>query len=430
MSSQPIVYAGPGLLRSGNTLSVNPNLRLQTLHVRDKLSCPEPLDASDAATRQFVLDSISKGGVVPGDGIDITTERKVSVKNDLVLKSLKLTSSELSDDGRNVITKGYVDAAVTPLVTKSYVDDNLKGLAKTSEITSAVEPLATRTYVTSFMDQFVSHENLSTAIQPFAKEQDVKNALNEKATTYYVDDAIKNLVKKTDLDNAVSSLASRDYVTQNVQNFPTRDEVRDKINSTADTVTQSLLSRITDAVTPLASKTYVDTALESKLSTSYVDKAIAPLATKSQLDKAISSLATESYVDTVTIDKVDKTYVQDELENLRNTIATYVDKTISTSSFPITYPIQHVQPSEGDTIESNGKTLLLINPNTSLSSLTLRFPSDSEDGKYLMVTAAKSIDSITYDNLKTLNNVTSDKFDVGTTRKWVYSTAVNAWLSI
>lgn len=431
-TTQPTVYAGPGLLRSGITLSINPNLRLRTLQVQDRIAVPDPLDPSDAANRRFVENTISTSGVVAGDGVTIGTDRKVYLNKDLVLDTVKLTGT--LDDGQSAVTRQYVDTAVTPLATKSYVDDNLKGLAKTNDITSAIEPLATRTYVTSFMENFVNEETLSNVIQPFARKTDVENALADKATIHYVNDAVKNSVSKTELDWKISEFVSRDYVSENIKNFATKEEVNNNLASATTLLNENLKTDLTNKIhetlQPLASKTYVDDAINNSLSSTYIDKAIAPLATKSQLDKVVSVLATESYVDNAIQNMVNKSYIDEELENMRNRISTYVDSTLHGSNFPIVYQIQHTVPSEGDTIESNGKSLLLLDPSTSLSKLTLLFPSNPEDGKYLIVTTTRRVEEITYGNLKTAGyiKIVPHSFAAGQSEKWVFSSTVNAWL--
>src|SRR3978361_2012553 len=152
--NSPYMLAGPGLLRSESTLTVNPNMKLRTLIVRDKLTVPTTLDTTDAASKKYVDDAVSTGGIVSGTGITINDQRQVSLADDLVVRSIKLTGQTGSSGPTSVVNKAYVDAAVSPLVTQQYVNDNFSNLATQNDILTQLEPYATRVYVTSFNNQF------------------------------------------------------------------------------------------------------------------------------------------------------------------------------------------------------------------------------------------------------------------------------------
>ena len=431
----PYMLAGPGLLRSGNTLAVNPNLKLQTLQIRDKISIPNPQDTYDAANRFYVDNAISQNGLMAGKNMLLTDSRQITLADDIAVATLKLTGT-VGSDPSSAVPKSYVDATVQPLATKTYVDTAVQGMAKQSDITSAIEPFATRTYVTSYMGQFVAKDDLSSAIAPFARSDDVAVKLNNKADLAYVQSVLSKTVTSTDLDSRIAPLVSKSYVDDSIAPLASKDSVTQQIRSTVSDINSNVDGKISQAVSGLAStsyvNTYVDNVAKTTFSTTYVDEKIAPLATKAQVNSLVVNLAEESYVDDAVAPLASKTYVDDAVEDVSNRVSTYVDKTVSAATFPVVYPVQYSTPSEGDTVESDGRTLLLLDPKVSLSNLTIISPTDTPDGKYFIVTSSQEVSNVTWEGLTAAGSISSPGkgLSAGIPKKFVYSTKANAWFTL
>ena len=425
------MYAGPGLLRSGSTLSVNPNLKLQTLQIRDRIVVPNPLDVSEAANKRYVDEATSKSFYSVGNGLKIESDsRLISLQDDVTVKSLKL-SGQISSDGSSVVTKSYVDNATKPLVSLSYVQDSLKNVVKTEDLKNATDSLASRVYVSTFMDRFATKDVLDEAVKPLARSDNVQTALNNKADISYVQNEVAGCVKKYSVIDILQPFAEKAFVEQSIANFISKDDVYKQIQTSADLINANISSTIDNAIQPLATKSYVDETARNAFSTTYVDKAIQPLATKAHVDNVVAKLAEEAYVDEAVSSLVSKTYVDDAVEQVTTKLSKYIDRTFSSASFPI-IPIQHVVPDNDDTVEiDDDKTLLFINPKTSLDHLIISFPNDVEDGKYFIITTSKTIKEVKLENLVLASDTDQSKeYTAGSDKKFVYSAAAKAWVAL
>lgn len=425
MSESNYMLAGPGLLRSDFTMSVNPHLKLKSLSIRDRIVVPDPSEPSEAANRRYVDQTISRTGVVPGFGINIDQSRKISLQDDLTLNSLKIIGN-LSDDGRNVVTKDYVDGAVIPLVSRSYVDDRLKRLATKNEVVNAVEPLATRVFISTLMDKFVEKETLQKSIKPLTIQSEIEPILNDKASILFVQNEIKKC--QENFIEITQSFVEKKFIMNKIKNLVTQEEVLDLISKDSNV----LHNTINDAIKPLATKEFVEKCNQKhNASIKYLKKEIEPLVTRSRMDAIVSNLAEESFVLNKIADSEQnsKSYVDSSIHVLSNTLSSYVDNSISTAIFPLEYPIQYKIPENGDTVESNGKTLFILDPVTPLETLTITFPIDVDDGKYLVISSSRDIESVTYENLVTAGDipVPSTKFKAGESKKWVFCKDAKAW---
>jgi len=423
----PPIYSGPGLLRSGSTFSVNPNLSLQTLYISNKLGVPQPVNPSDAASKTYVDDTISSHGVVAGNGIVLGSDhRTISLSQNVALNSLTITG--VPSDNDYVVTKAYVDKAVLPLAATSYVQSSLSNVATTQDVASAIANLTTRAYVVSLVENYVTFADLTLATADFPNRTDLENAVQDKATVNYVDAAVKNVVKTVDLQNALQPYVNDDLFRQSISEFVTEATVDDKLTSLRDEVSIALDTKMSSLVT----KDDVDQLTANLTTTQYVDDKIAPFAFKSYVDKRLIPLADESYVDDRIAPLATTDYVDTSVENLSNYVSSYVDETIRTASFPVIYPVQHVQPTEDQTVESDGSTVLVLDPTSPLSNIRVVFPSDVQDGTYWIITTTRNIYNIIFSNLTTSGDVSSSNrgLTAGSSFKWVYSNGARGWLSL
>ncbi|CAM6053933.1 unnamed protein product [Sphagnum tenellum] len=412
--SASLVYAGPGLLRSGTTLSVNPHLNLQTLVVKTKLTAPDPQDLSDVATRAYVDASISEHGLVAGNDLTLSstggsTLQTISLNQDLSLNSVKITGSILTD-GSSVVPKSYVDNAVTNLVTTSDLQNSISNFCTNSTLQTTIEPLATRTYVTSFLDQFVSQNALESAVSDLVSTKDLSDSIVNFATIDYVNSMVQSCVSESEFQSSTENLCTKTYVDSATAGYLTQNAL-DASNSQ---LTAGILAEIDDKIATakvgLATEAFVSDATKDFVTSSEVDIVISDFAPKVYVEELVSSLAEESYVDQKTSLLASKTYVTNALEKAVNTVNAYVDKVASSSSVQAasSYTVQYVVPANDDNVISDGNSLIILDPENALSNITVTLPVDVKDGQSITLTSSKDISKY-----RTINSIANRSFQYG-----------------
>lgn len=378
MSESSAFLAGPGLLRSGNTLSVNPSQRLKTLSVRDKITAPEPVDNSDAATKSYVDVKVEQSLPTAGSGLEITLTNSYAVKKNIDLDTITLTGPIVRND--QVITKAYVDNAVRPFATTRNVETIAADVLKKADLETAIEPFATRSYVLSLSD--------------------------EKVTKTYVDNVAENLADKKYVQEKVANLVDYAFVEKAVSGGLRKEELEARLSGLAD-------------------YSYVD--VKSKNITDFVNNAVGNLASKADLDTV-----TENF----TVDvgeglekdgkKLKLSSDQPSIVSLGNLNSLQVN---GVTKFSTSYLV----PSDNDILQIPQKTFILINPDTKLGKLTVKLPENAEDGQYLVVTASRDIDRFSIQGFAKIGDIQIPEYitmTAGTALKFVYSQDVSSWFVI
>ena len=432
MSSSPTVLAGPGLLRSGNTLSVNPNLKLRTLDVRDSITVPDPINSSEACSKQYVDNAISARGIAAGDNIQTkagssTSMTTVSLVPDLHVNSIKLTGT-IGEDATYVPNKGYVDNAVANLATKDSVAVATDGVLKSKDLQDAIEPLATRRYVSTYMDRFVENDKFSSTLEDYAKKQYVDDAIYDFATIDYVNDKAKTALSQIDLSTTLAPYATTEYVDSKTSDIVTRDDFVVSQNTLQEGILSEAKTFINDATESLASTEYVDNATSALASKDFVTSTMTNVATKNFVEELVSPLAEESYVDEQIVGLASESYVDDAVENMADTVNKYVDKVFYGKAVKQT--IQYETPADSDTIVSDESSFILLNPEGNLENLTIKLSLDVSDGTVLTVSSSKDVTNLTFSNATLLPETDGLGLVAGQSLKYIYSSSAGAWFSV
>lgn len=460
------MLAGAGLLRWGTTLSINPLQKLKKIVVAEKLTVPEPVDNSDAASKSYVDTLVESGsggstgssGGVPGDGLALV-DGKLCLADTIEVSSVKLTG--IISQNENAVPKSYVDNAVLPLPSKDYVDSKLESLSTIEFVRESVEPLASRAYVDSKSEEFASKDYVDNSVENLASKDHVGTVIQNLSSISYVDAAVSTKVGQSQLDDAVKDHASRAYVDTAVVDLASKLYVSDAVDplATKDTV----ISQITTAIEPLAEKVYVDQSLSEYAKKSYVDSTTSPLASKvfveqivgplaeeTFVDAAVANLASKTYVDSAVVELADKSYVDSAvtgvvletgpgLKKVDNVLSVLKDlghiTNVGTLSGlqvngSLTLGTQYAAPESGVTVTCDGKTFLLLNPSTSLLSLNVTFPEAPSDGQWLNILTSQDINGLNFINFTTAGSIptpTDMTMTAGSSLQFVYSTGASGW---
>jgi hypothetical protein len=429
----PPVYAGPGLLRSGTILSVNPNLKVKDLTVRNKITVPQPVDVSDAASKQYVDNTISPHGIAAGDGIVLKTVSDspmtfVSLSKNVTFDTIRLSGS--LQDSSSVSTKGYVDSAVSNLATKDALSSATDNMAKLSDVQNAVKPLVTASYIENIFDRFVSRDDLGSSLSDYATRRHVSDAIRDFSTTYYVDDMVKNVGAnlRRSLESALQPLATIEYVNRTTTNFVTEETLNVARNDLTSSILSQVKTTVQDGTKGFATASDIAAATAKLATVDYVDNRIGNAATRLFVNELITPLAEESYVDNQIADLASTSYVDDSVERMADIINAYIDKTFTTT---IKHSVQYVTPRNGDTIVCDGSSYVLLNPGGTLFNLSIVFPTDVEDGQLLNIATSHEVSELSLENLVSASTLqTPLSLKPGQGLKFLFSSEAVMWFVV
>lgn len=405
--TQPVVFAGSGLLRWGTTLSVNPVQKLRKVTIAEKLTVPEPTDTSDAASKSYVDSVVSSGTVTAGAGLK-STGLSLYVAPHQVFDSVKLTGL-LTDDSQ-AVPKRYVDKLVEPMVTQDYVRDHMANVVKSADLQSALEPVATRSYIESKFAHFATKSDVEKSVENLIDKTVVESAVQNLASIPFVESAVKGFATRDEVQTILDKSVTKSYLDSQVSQYITKDEatvlLQDYVTNTdMDSELTEVYSRIVDdgALSKVV-KTYVDAAIEELASKNFVESIVTPLAEEVYVDEAVSGLATKAYVD----DKVDEAL---GVVNLQ---------------------LQYTKPVSANTVTSNGAATLLLDPETAVDDLEIAFPPNPNNGQVLTILASRDVTNVKFANLTTVGDIAiphSVTLTPGSSLKFMYSTDGGGWFT-
>ena len=246
-----VVFALDDYLLVNGSRALTGNLSLGSNRVTN---LADPLSAQDAATRAYVLASVS----------GLASETFVnSAVADLV------SNGALAAAIADFATEAHVAAAVAPLATTVYVDAEIAD-AETSSTNKANAALASaNAFSTALIVQSVTSGDTTHAPSGGAVFSAIAAAVAGLATQTYANNAAAAAVadRATVLyvDNAVADLASTTYVTSALANYVTTTALNTAIaNFTTEAYVLSL-------VADFATESYVTSALVGRATEAYVD---------------------------------------------------------------------------------------------------------------------------------------------------------------
>ncbi len=423
------VLAGAGLLRYNNTLSVNPVQRLRSVTIREKLTVPEPNDPSDATSKSYVDTILTNNLIKAGHGLKLDDDLTISLRNNQTFKTVKLTEPPALNE--HVVTKGYVDNFIQSLPTKTDVAAAVDGLIKRSDVEHMVEPMSTRAYVESFMELLPSREELTKTTENLVSREDLKDAIVNLANISYVDGVVADFAKKSDISQAVSSLASKSYVDTVTMDAVSKSYLNEKLSNLISS--EDVDKKLSTAVASFAEKIYVDEAVKNATNKDYVDESVKDLVTKSYVQSLITSLAKETFVEEKVANLATKSYVDEKSVDILSQIKTYVDTMKDTNISPVQLSIQHVTPSENDTIPYEGKHVLLLNAKSMLEKLTVEMPKSPRNGQVVKIATTRDVNKLHLEGFDTVGDVIDPDvitLTAGSSATVVYSEEAKGWFSL
>ena len=466
--TKPVVLAGAGLLRWGTTLSVNPHQKLKTLVVAEQLTVPEPVNNSDACSKNYVDTLMTKGSSSGSLGMSLAgkgltfTNGTLSINNALELDSLTLNSPIMSD--KNAATKLYVDNAVEPLARKNDVDLRVKDHITLESVTKAVEPMATRVYVDSKVADFQTKDDIIETIKNLADKKFVEESQVNLASINFVNQTVKDHVTRDELNSRLNPVATASYVDTAVVDLASKSEVTDSIKDFV--VKSDVTADIQTALEGVADKSYVDSAVEGFVKKDYIDNAVHDLATKVFVESLVGPLAEETYVDESVANLAPRTYVDAAVEDLSK--KSYVDEQVSgvvvsagtglkkddgtlsvkseldhvtkvgklsglTLEGPLSYGVQYNVPNNDETIISNGRSFLLLNPTGETHGVTISLPEHPVEGQYFVMSTSQDLTNLNFTNFITAGAISAPSditLTAGSSLHFVYSTDASAWFNV
>jgi hypothetical protein len=88
---------------------------------------------------------------------------------------------------------------------------------------------------------------------------------------------------------------------------------------------------------------------------------------------------------------------------------------------------QYATPTAGQTVTSNGSSLLILNPAATLATLTVVFPSAPKNGQYLTLFSTHIVTALTVTSVKSLYNGPS-ALAANAKHEFVFSASLNQWI--
>lgn len=421
MSTENIMLAGPGLLRSGNVLSVNPELRLRALHIRNKITVPEPTNNDHACSKSYVDVLVSTSKPQIGDGL-VMIDDVLQVSRTPIFSSVTVTDIPSTDN--SCVTKKYVEDVTRDHVTVNNMETRVSDFIKTNDVVEMVKDYATRSYVESCITTFAKEEDIVARLEPLAKTEYVDTTLRNYASLYHVESETQNLVSRSELIPLVESFAKKLDVSIAMENFVDKSYI-DTLLFNIDHQHRTLIEESVDtAVQPLLSKAELLQTVESLTTKEELKNATATLATKSYVNDMVGSLADEAYVDSVVENLVNKQYVDNAL--LPMATKKYVDYEISRG----TYGIQNVIASDGMMVQSSGKNYILIQD--SATNVTVSFPDSPRNGQIFTIAFSGDITNFAFNRGRIINKTFGESISVSKGDKFafIWSDVGESWWSI
>lgn len=384
--------AGNGILKTGTTFSINPVQNLRFVTVTDRLTVPADTNPDSAASVAYVHRILSGSGkVMAGNGL--------TANNGIVALDKKQTFSQVT------LTKN--PEASTDAATVAYVDESI--LDK-----------ASKTYVDLAIDEIR---------EGYAPKQ-------------YIEDALVDLVSRPNVTHLISEseAVTKAYITDLATNFATTDDVDSLISTTREFVKQTeldqsighvkeVLDTLQDKVEDKASLAYVESVEVSKVSKEDFAQYFRNVPTKAYVDGKVDVLVSRVVFDENIDMLAPRDYVDASVAGLATT--EYVDTSLASYEASVKSDVQYVVPTSGDVVNVNSCAFVILNPKTTLDSLTLAFPSTTNlQQQNLVISTSCDILNLTFTGLITPGDVvvpSSMILTAGQPLRFIFVVQAQAW---
>ncbi len=387
------VQAGPGLLRSGTSLSINPVQKLKSLSVRDKITVPEPIDNYDAATKAYVDVSMMKAGPTIGEGLVVGAGNSISLAREVTVDSIRLTGGITRND--QVVTKEYIDQTVAGLASRATLQNSISDMVKRGQLENALTSFASRSYVLSVVTDCATQKQLQELREEYALKSYVDSQVSSLPTYLHLTNALKHHVRRDEFEAQVSKSVPREYLDSKIKSF--------------------------------ASKWELEAALATVTKTTTFNSALSDLVSKAELSRVVEDTKVEPGAGIEREGSV--LSVSSALPNLHLT----GPLRSLTVEGPSRLSTETHTPFENELVTIGHSTFVIIDPAVPLTNVTLTFPGNPQNGHYLIITTSRDLENVTLQNIPTVGDIRVPDFitmTAGMALRFVYVSSIKAWFAL